>query len=186
MDVLPFLALLVAHQFEHPKVLRAGFKEDRLLLAVNYDVNPGRDARQIRALFDRDADGAMSEKEQAKLTAYLEQMSDLFFELTIDGKKVKPSRVNATPHRIDLPVTAPDTLGVALLYSAPLPAKRTIRVRIEDRARDPAKHVPVVVDLAEGWEVRFASQGELSPSPLSLSRIRLQKGRPLILTLRRP
>lgn len=184
--MLPFLALLVAHQFAHPKVLRVGLKEDQLLIAVNYDVNPGRDARQLRGLFDRDADGLISEQEQAKLTAYLEQMSMLFFELRIDDEKVTPKRLSATPHRIDLPASAPDTLGVAILYSVPLPKNRTIRVQIQDRARDPTRHVPLVVDLAEGWEVRFASQGELSRAPFALSRIRLQKGRPLILTLGRP
>jgi hypothetical protein len=183
--VLGLLLLLVAHQFTHPKVLRVGVKADRLLIAVNYDVNPGQDALQLRALFDRDADGKLSQEEQDKLTSYLEQMSMLYFELRIDGEKVKPARISTTPFRIDLPATASDALGVALLFSAPLPASDRIEVVLSDQSKSRDVHVPVVVDLTEGWEVAFASQGELHLRPFAIHRVRLDRGRPLILRLRR-
>ncbi len=183
--MLGLLLLLVAHQFTHPKLLRIGVKEAQVLLAVNYDVSPGQDALQIRGLFDRDADGRLSSEEQDKLTGYLEQMAMLYFELRIDGEKVALSRISKTPYRTDLPVAADDTLGVALLYSAPLPPKAAIELRFSDQTKARDTHVPVVVDLTAGWEVAFASQGELTPDPFALHRVRLDRGRPLVLRLRR-
>jgi hypothetical protein len=183
--VLGLLLLLVAHQFTHPKVIRMGVKEDQLLIAVNYDVNPGQDAVQLRSLFDRDADGSMSKEEQDKLTVYLEQMAMLYFELTIDGQKVKPSKISTMPFRIDAPATSSDTLGVALLYSAPLPKNDTIELSIADQTKSRETHVPLVVDLTDGWEVLFANQGEVHPTPFALHRVRLDRERPLSLRLRR-
>lgn len=183
--MLGVLLLLAAHQFTHPKVLRIGVKPDQLLIAANYDVNPGQDALQLRSLFDRDADGKLSPEEQDKLTTYLEQMAMLYFELEVDGAKVKPAKISATPFRIDLPASATDALGIALLYSVPIPSHETVELVFVDQSKSREAHVPVVVDLTEGWEVAFASQGELSPSPFSIQRVRLDRGRPLVLRLRR-
>jgi hypothetical protein len=177
------LLLLIAHQFTHPKVIRLGVKEDRLLIAVNYDVNPGQDSMQLRGLFDRDADGSLSSEEQDKLTAYLEQMAMLYFDLRIDGAKVKPERISSVPFRIDAPAASPLSLGVALLYSTPLPARGTCDLSVADQTKSRDAHVPVVVDLTEGWEVMFASQGELFRSPFAIHRVRLDRGRPLDLSL---
>jgi hypothetical protein len=183
--VLGLLLLLVAHQFTHPKAIRLGVKEDRLLIAVSYDVNPGQDSQRLRGLFDRDADGTLSAEEQGKLTAYLEQMAMLYFELAIDGQAVKPARISSTPFRIDLPAGATDSLGVSLLYSALLPPGGSVGVRVADQTKARDTHVPLVVDLTEGWEVAFASQGEVHPTPFSIHRVRLDRGRPLLLDLRR-
>ena len=183
--VLALLPLLIAHQFAHPKAIRLGVKEDRLVIAVSYDVSPGQDALQLRGLFDRDADGSLSLEEQEKLTGYLEQMAMLYFELRIDGERVTPARISRTPFRIDQPASSSDTLGVALLYDAPLPARRSCEVSLADQTKARDTHVPLVVDLTEGWEVAFASQGELHPSPFAIHRVRLDRGRPLTLSLRR-
>jgi hypothetical protein len=184
--ILALLTLLTAHRFEHPKSIRLGLERDRILIAVNYDVNPGADATQLRSLFDRDSDGALSRGEQDKLTAYLEQMAMLSFRIRLDGREAPPRRLAATPHRIGLPVSAADTLGIALLYEVALSSK-AVTIEIEDRERDRAKHVPVVVDVDAEWEVHLSSQGELTGSgPRHIGRIGLAKDRPLLMKLSRP
>lgn len=172
-----------AHRFEHPKSLRLGVKGDRLVLAIAYDVNPGRDAARARALFDRDADGALDPKEQALLLDGLEQRARHFLEVELDGAAVDWKAEARTGHRLDRPAADDTTLGAALVYSAALPGGAAHRVTIRDRDRDAARHVPLVVDLAEGWRIIRASQGEWHPEVRRLRGAILRRDRPLELVI---
>jgi hypothetical protein len=187
-----FVALLglapatsLAHRFQHPKLLRLGVKEGRLLLAVTYDLDPGTSSARTRALFDRDASGALEQEEREKLSRYLEATARLWLQLEVDGRPVSAERLDAALSGADRPVSASDSLGLALLYAYPLPAGREVQVRLRDRDRDERRHVPVEVDVGPGWAVAFASQGELFPDTRTLSRIRLDRTRELRLVLRR-
>lgn len=187
---LGVLALLLlagpagAHTFEHPKTLRLGVREDRMFLAVNFDVNPGQEALRTRALFDRDADGALSPDEQTVLVAALERMAWLWLKTTVDGAKVAWTLREKAPSRVDRPADDDQTLGVALLYEVKIP-KEGFELTLEDRERDAGKHVPLEVDLGPGWSVALASQGELHPEARQVRGVQLGVGRSVILRLRR-
>jgi len=157
----PILALL-GHQLEHPKLLRVGVQADRLLVSVTYDLAPGQASQQARALFDRDGDGALNLEEQEKLATYLEKTALLWLRIELDDAPLPLMRIERSSSRLDLPVEATQTLGIALLLQAPLPQRPELRLRIHDRDREADRHVPLSVDLSETWRVRFASEGELS------------------------
>lgn len=177
--------LLFAHQFTHPKTLRLGVRPDRLVLQIQYDVSPGRDARRTRALFDRDSDGALDAGERARLVSYFEDLCRTWLRVELNGAPVAWKRRGASPHRLDRPVEDDTTLGVALLYEAAIPAGEPIHLLVRDRTRDRDRHVPLVVDLAPGLRVRWASQGELHPGAGRIRRVSLSEGRPLELRLSR-
>jgi hypothetical protein len=182
---IALFSLIAAHQFQHPKVMRLGVLADRLLIHVSYDVSPGDDARLHRSLFDRDGSGALDEAEQKKLAQYLIDVSVLFLRLTINGEKIVPERTETKTARLDLPAASTDTLGVSFILTAPLPAGPAVSIEVGDRDKDRARHVPVTVDLAEGFEVAFSSPGELFPEVRQIHRITLKEGEPLVLRLRR-
>ncbi|MCA9548909.1 MAG: hypothetical protein KC933_02670 [Myxococcales bacterium] len=173
-----------AHTFEHPKTLRLGVRGDRMFLAVNFDVNPGQEALRTRALFDRDSDGALSQPEQTLLEGALERMARLWLKARVDGAEVQWTRRELVPNRLDRPADDDQTLGLALLYEAPVPPQG-FELVLEDRDRDAAKHVPLEVDLGEGWSVVLASQGELWPEARQVRGVQLKAGRQLILRLKR-
>lgn len=175
----------LAHRFAHPKSLRLGVRDGRLLLAISFDVNPGRDALRTRALFDRDSDGRLEEAEQAKLRATLENQARLWLKTRLGTDPVDWRRREATGHRLDRPVSDDGTLGLSLLYEAPIGARDEISLTIEDKDRDASKHVPLTVDVGPGWRIERASQGEWHRAPRQLSRVALAKGRPLVLVLSR-
>lgn len=176
------------HQFAHPKVLRLGVRADRLLLQVTFDLDPGATSRTVREVFDRDASGRLDDVERAKAERFLVESAMLFLKLEIDGRAVAPELLEVVPSNLDRPVGSTETVGVAAVleatFAAPPPGGRVV-IALADRDRDRAKHVPAVVDLAEGWDVAFASQGELHPGPRRIERVLLSDGAPLALTLER-
>lgn len=174
-----------AHRFEHPKTLRLGVREGRLLLAITYDVNPGREAQRARSLFDRDADGALDPREQAMVIDALERTCRLWLRVEVDGEAVTWTPRERRGHRLDRPADDDTTLGVALLYEAKLPDADEVRLTIRDRDKDVAKHVPLTVDLGPGWRIELASQGEWHPEARQLGLVTLGLERPLALVLRR-
>ncbi len=184
LGMLIFALPAHAHRFVHPKSLRVGVHADRLLLSITYDVSPGREARQTRAVFDRDSDGQLDAQEQRKLLHYLEQLATRWLEVSIDGRPQALKRTNVQGHQLNLPSSAHQTLGASMLLSAPLPPG-SLKLTIKDRDKDKKSHVPAVVDLAPQWQVWMSSQGELHPSARRLRRIRLAPGRALVLHLRR-
>lgn len=173
-----------AHVFEHPKILRVGLQADRLLVSVTYDLNPGRQSLEARGLFDRNQDGTLDPEEQVKLAKFLEDSAMLFLKVKIGGQATRLERLEASPRQLDRPTGSSESLGISLLYAAPLPQGGGV-VEIEDRDRDKQKHVPVVVDLAPTWRVTLASQGELSNTTHQLQRVMLSAGAPLRLQVER-
>jgi hypothetical protein len=174
-----------AHQFEHPKILRVGVQRDKLVVSVTYDVNPGDESRSVRSLFDRDANGKLDDEEQKAIARFLEETAMLWLQISIDGAPVKLEKVSASPNRLNAPRESSDSLGIAILFQAALPAKDALAIAIVDRDKDRQKHVPLTVDLAADWEVMFASQGELYPKARQIQRIGLRAEVPLELRLRR-
>src|SRR5262249_13043165 len=150
-----------------------------------YDVSPGEDARLHRSLFDRDANGVLDDGEKKKLEQYLVDTAMLFLKLTIDGQKVVPERTETQSNRLDVPTASTDSLGVSFILTAALPAAPAVSIELADRDKDRARHVPVTVDLAEGFEVAFASPGEFFPEVRQIHRIMLKEGEPFVLRLRR-
>lgn len=173
-----------AHVFEHPKILRVGLQPDRLLVSVTYDLNPGRQSLEARGLFDRNQDGALDPEEQVKLAKFLEDSAMLFLKVKVGGQALRLERVEASPRQLDRPSGSSESLGISLLYAAPLP-KDAVVLELEDRDRDRQKHVPVVVDLAPTWRVALASQGELSNTTHQIQRVMLAAGAPLRLEVER-
>lgn len=177
-----------AHRFAHPKNVRLGVQHDRVLLSITYDASPGDESRLLRALYDRDANGMLDEDEQQKLATYLEQNAILWIKLRIDGELAKMVRLEATSHRLTLPSNATESIGISLLYLAPLVApigESVMEVVLEDRDKDAASYVPTIVDLDDGFDVMFANQGELHPRTNQIQRIKLKNGAQLALRLRR-
>lgn len=187
MFATTFASTAHAHSFEHPKVLEIGLHASELVVSVRYDLSPGDESRLVRALFDRNTDGKLDSAEQQKLARYLERAAMLFFELRIQSEPGSLVRQSVSAHRVELPVEATQTMGVSMLYVATLPKVlpgALLEIEIIDRDKDSAKHVPVTVGLSDGWEVAFSSQGELHPVPRQIHRVKLQRGRPLVLRLR--
>lgn len=184
LGLLLFAVPALAHRFVHPKSLRVGVRSDRVLLSITYDVSPGREARQTRAVFDRNSDGRLDEKEQRALLRYLEQLATRWLEVSVDGARQTLKRTSVQGHQLDLPADAHQTLGASMLLTAPLP-RGSLKLRIKDRDKDKKSHVPTVVDLAPQWQVQMSSQGELHPKARRLRRIRLAPGRALVLHLQR-
>lgn len=187
--VLMAAALVPSHALVHPKTIRAGIKLDRVVLSVTYDASPGDEAVQLRRMFDRDADGALDAKEQAKLAELMERTALLWLEVRVGGEKRKLEKVEGSSHHLAEPASSSVSLGVTLLYEVridpPAPGA-VVEVAIADRDRDASKHVPVTVDVGDGLVVALASQGELEPRSRQIQRVRLSQGAPLRLVLRRP
>jgi hypothetical protein len=174
-----------AHQFEHPKTLRMGIKRDRLLVSVAYDVNPGEESKRTRSVFDRDGDGQLDPAEQDRLAHYLEETATLWMRVLVDDRPCKLDKVEMSPNRLNAPRDSTDSLGISILYSAPLPEADRVRIEVIDRDKDKAKHVPLIVDLSPDWDVVLATQGELHPAARQLSRIALGQDASVVLLLRR-
>jgi len=161
-----------AHKFEHPKILRLGVADAELLLSVSYDVNPGDESRQLRAVFDRDGDGSLSEREQAQLMDYLERTALLWLRLKVGGSAVELSKKQAQGSHVDAKVASADSVGISLLYQAALPpGAARLELELSDRDKDAAKAVPLTADLAPLWAVELATQGEWQPRLRSLERV---------------
>lgn len=175
-----------AHKFEHPKILRLGVAESELVVAVNYDVNPGDEARQLRAVFDRDSDGSLSAHEQAQVMDYLERTALLWLRLKLGGTPLELTRKQAQGSHVDAKVSSADSIGILLLYSAPIPPS-TARLELElsDRDKDATKVVPLTADVAPLWQVELATQGEWQPRLRSLERVFLTPSEGLRLVLLR-
>ncbi len=183
--IVAFVPEAESHQFEHPKILRVGVQRDKLIVSVTYDVNPGDESRSVRSLFDRDANGKLDDDEQKAIARFLEETAMLWLQISIDGAPVKLDKVSTVPNRLNAPRESSDSLGIAILYEAALPAKDALTIAIADRDKDRGKHVPLTVDLAPDWEVVLASQGELFPKVRQIQRIGLRADVPLELRLRR-
>jgi hypothetical protein len=175
----------LAHRFEHPKIVEAEVRPDHVVIWWSYDVDPGEASRQLRALFDRDADGRLSPAEQSALTEYLVRTAGLFSELEVDGAPVTPERISTRPSRVELPTEASQSLGVRVELRLPLPDRPRVELRWRDRDKDARRHVPLTLRLDPGWRVRLASQGELEPSTRTVRSVRLGPGRGLDLRLDR-
>ncbi len=175
-----------AHRFEHAKALRLGVKADRLYLSVSYDVNPGQDTLRTRALFDRDSDGKLNDREQALLMGSLEKMCWLWLDISVNGQALKWTRKERAGHRLKRPTTDGGGLGLSLLYEVALPTGTGFTITILDRDKDKTKHVPMQVDFGPGVIVEAASQGEWQGPVRQIRGIALGKMRPLTLRLRRP
>lgn len=173
-----------AHRFRHPKVLRLGIRGDKAFLTTTLDVNPGPEALRTRGLFDRDADGRLSADEQDKLESALQNMAWLFLKTRIGGRPAAWALRERVGHRLDKPATDDTTLGIALLHEAPLSGDELV-FEFEDRDKDKRDHVPLDVDVAEGWTVVLATQGEWYPEARQLRGIRLDPERTFRLVLRR-
>lgn len=177
-----------AHEFEHPKAVQIGVRPSSLVVAVSYDVNPGNEARMLRALFDRDADGRLGADEEKLLSQYLERTAMLFFDMKIQSETAQMVRREATSDRTGLPVDANSSMGIRLLYTVDLPEPDTVRqlrIEISDRDKDGTKHVPLMLDVAPEWNVALASQGEFHPSTRQIARVRLNSKAGLTLEIRR-
>lgn len=175
-----------AHRFEHAKSLRLGVREDgRLVLAMAYDVNPGREARRTRAMFDRNADGALDEAERTRLLEAMEKICWSWLEIRQGERPVKWRQRDRAGHRLDRPTRDDSTLGVSLVYEAEGARAGAVRITIRDRDKDLAKHVPLVVDLAPGWHVKLASQGEWHPDARQIGGVALRPDQPLELVISR-
>lgn len=175
---------LAAHQFEHPKILRVGVQDGIVLLAITYDLNPGRESARARALFDRDTNGTLDEAERAKLEQYLVKTATLWLELDVQGTRVSTNTATVSRTRFDRPAGDTSSIGVSALLRVPAPGEK-LEIRVADRVKDKRKHVPVVVDLAGPYRVRLSTQGELDPDARQIRGIRLEHGRDLRLHLRR-
>lgn len=178
--------LAEAHKLIYPKTIRLGVRGDELALAVNYDVDAGDSAQLMRRLFDRNADGRLDADEQGKILELLERTANLWLTVKIDGQKRALHRAERRGFQLDLPADATQNLGVALLYTTPLPPwrdGRILRIELVDRDQDAAKVVPVTVDLPSGAEVRLSSLGELHPRLHQIHRVMLAPERGLRLEL---
>ena len=167
--------------------MQLGVRKGTVVIAVTYDVNPGDESRQLRAMFDRNADGRLDSGEQTKLQKYLERMAMLFFKMRIGDRSATLIRSGTSAHRVGLPADASQTMGVSLLFTAYLPKHddgELLTIGISDRGKDAKKHIPLIVDVGGGWTVALASQGEFHPESRQIQRIRLNKGRSLTLKLR--
>jgi hypothetical protein len=174
-----------AHRFAHPKLLRLGIAKEQIVLSLTFDVNPGEESRFLRRLFDKDSNGKLDEAEQAALLRYLEETATLFLKLRIGGKAVPLVAAERNGSRLGLPRESSDTLGVALLFRAAIPASpELLELEVEDRMADAKTDVPLVVDLDPAAVVAFASQGELHPREHQLQRVRLAQDWPFVLRVR--
>ena len=176
-----------AHTFEHPKNVRIEVRAQHMVITVGYDVDPGRPSQLLRGLFDRNSDGEIDATEQVALLRYLERTAMLFFSMTVAGEQAQLVRKAARAYRIDRPVDSTKSLGIQLRYHAPLSRPdggRVLEVQVEDRDKDARKHVPLEAIVAPDWSIHLASQGEWEPAVRRLSRVRLDRTRPLQLGLR--
>lgn len=174
-----------AHRFEHAKVLRLGVKSDRLYLSVSYDVNPGQDSLRTRALFDRNSDGKLDDREQELLMGSLEKMCWLWLKTAVDGQKLKWTRKERAGHRLNRPTSDGGGLGLSLLYEVALPEGPSFTIEFNDRDKDKTKHVPMQVDFGPGLLLESATQGEWQGTARQLRSIALGRTRPLVLVLGR-
>lgn len=180
-----------AHRFEHPRQLRVGLDEGRLVVSMVFDLDPGEPSRTARQLFDRDADGRVDETERALLEAWMERTALRAFRVRAGARAGELARleletVRRDGHRTGLPSHATETLGLSLLLAAPLPeAPGELWLELEDEEPDRRKHVPLLLDLAPAWSLRFASQGEWHPAPRQLHRVALSAEHPLVLRVGR-
>lgn len=179
----------LAHRFEHPRQLRVGLDEQRLVVSMVYDLDPGEPSRTARQLFDRNTDGELDEAERALLEAWMERTALRAFQVHAGLREDAMTRlafetVRRDGHRTTLPSQATETLGLSLLLHAPLPADaETLRLELRDEEPDRRKHVPLILDVGPGWALRFASQGEWHPGARQLHRVALSKEHPLVLHL---
>ena len=176
--------LFLGHRFEHPKILRLGIQDGRIVLAVTYDVNPGREASRTRALFDRDTNGVLDEPERATLERYLVKTASMWLRLEVGGEVISTDTATVARRRFDRPSADSSTLGISMLVTAPAPGA-SLSVALVDRDRDKRKHVPVTVDVVGPYRVRLSSQGEWDPKARQIRGIRLEDGLGLELRLTR-
>jgi hypothetical protein len=178
-----------AHRFEHPRQLRVGITKERIVVSMIYDLDPGERSRTARQLFDRNTDGQVEPDEQKLLEAWMERTALRFFSisLAVSGGEAAPlplETVRREGHRTELPSRASESLGSSLLLSAPLPPEASGWIlEIKDQDVDASKHVPLVLDLAPGVSLRYASQGEWHPTARQLHRVALGKEQHLRLEL---
>ena len=155
MKRLVLLALLLvappagAHHLAAPKIDLVHVSRADVRIAIDYAVEPAK-AGEMRAIFDRDADGAIAGKERDAAQAWVRAAATAFLSMKVDGKKVELREIEAEFRGLD---GSAGDLGGMLVLSAPLalaPGEHTLE--LTDRHKDETVEVPVRITMARGFE----------------------------------
>lgn len=116
-------ALLLAHTGGPVKNVLFGVDGARPAVAVRYEAAPAAHADALRALFDRDGDGALDEVEGARLADRLVEEATFALRVALDGAPVplewrarEAYNVGARRSRDDLPAVSLWGIGPAVLW----------------------------------------------------------------------
>lgn len=156
-----------AHHLAAPKIDLVHVSRTELRIAIDYAVEPAK-AGEMRAIFDRDVDGAIAGTERDAAEAWVRAAATAFLSVKVDGAKLALREIEAEFRGLD---GSRGDLGGMLVLSAPLAlAAGAHTLEIADRHKDEAIEVPVRVTLARGFESEDADAPHaLGPQMRSLA-----------------
>lgn len=136
-----------AHDLVAPKIDRLHVSRNEVRIAVDYAVEPAK-AGEMRAIFDRDADGAITGKERDAAQAWLRAAATAFLSVNVDGRKLELREIEVKFRGLD--AKAGDLGGVFVLSSPLSLAPGVHTLELADRHKDERIEVPVRVTLGRG------------------------------------
>lgn len=155
-----------AHDAQFPRMVQLAFAPQRLTLGLGITRHAGPQATALRARFDIDTDGRLSESERGELALWLEEQGRRSLRITLDGEPLQPEVVErkltlsdearaGSKDVIQLRVAA--VLAIGLRPGAH-------RIELYDRPEGGRQLVPVRLDLPSGWELSdVLAEGEATP-----------------------
>lgn len=172
-----------AHVGKQAKSIRLRMSSQKLVVEVTWDVNPGDDAKVVRATYDRNQDGRLDEAELGVLRAFLGRNATSGLVLSLGGSEVRPKLLAQTFFGLDLAAGAPEPLGIRASFEL---EHGGAEIRLEDRSVPPKLDldVPVVVDVEPGVIVAFANMGELSVKDRQVRRVKINNSAAFIVRAR--
>lgn len=152
-----------AHTLTTPRMVQVRVLPDRVEVSVAWRFHAGPRAQHLRARFDRDGDGTLSEAEQDMIAAWLQRRVDGALRVSLDGLPLA-TEVGALDLTLARHAAVDDeglqfgSRSAILLCSRP----GAHELWIEDRPEQAAHSVPLRVDVV--WPVTGgSSEGEALP-----------------------
>jgi hypothetical protein len=155
-----------AHDGQFPRMVQFAFAPQRLTVGLGITRHAGPQATALRARFDADTDGRLSEPERGDLALWLEEQGRRSLRIILDGEPLHPEVVERKLTLSDEVLAGSKDviqLRVAAVLAIGL-CPGTHRVELHDRPEGGRQLVPVRLDLPSGWELSdVLAEGEATP-----------------------
>jgi hypothetical protein len=164
-----------AHRLLRPKADRIFVRHQEVLLLLLYEIPAGPEAERVRAAFDADRDGRLSEAEVGRIGDFLARMAVHRLTLAANGAPLTLERRSVATSGVGRITRSAAGLGARALYTAA--ARWRVgenRLTVRDRHKDRVFPVVATLHLAPPLTLRASSLGAYDGASRQIRSVELR------------